>query len=64
MAIVRSLGLAVVIAVLATPVFAAGTALAVTEKVDLSVPPAKAWETIKDFDGWQRWHPAVASIEG
>jgi len=58
---VRSVGLGVVLAVLAGPVCSAGKTLSVTEKIDLSVPPAKTWETIKNFDGWQSWHPAIAS---
>jgi hypothetical protein len=37
--------------------------VSVTEKVDLAVPPAKAWDTIQDFMGWQAWHPAFASTE-
>lgn len=35
----------------------------VMEKVDLPVPPARAWEVIKDFDGWQNWHPAIGSTD-
>ena len=35
----------------------------VMEKVDLLVPPARAWEAIKDFDGWQNWHPAIGSTD-
>jgi mxaD protein len=41
----------------------AANVLSVKEKVELSVPPEKAWALIKDFDGWQNWHPAVASTE-
>ena len=41
----------------------AANVLSVKEKVELSVPPEKAWELIKDFNGWQNWHPAVASTE-
>ena len=62
-AFVRSLGFGVVIAVLTTPAFSAGKTLSVTEQADLSVPPAKTWETIKNFDGWQSWHPAIASTD-
>lgn len=62
-ALVRSLGFGVVIAVLATTAFAASKTLSVTEKADLPVPPAKTWETIKNFDGWQSWHPAIASTD-
>jgi hypothetical protein len=49
-------------ALLATSGFAAGP-LSVREKVELPVPPEKAWEVIKDFDGWQNWHPVVASTD-
>jgi len=35
--------------------------VSVTEKIDLAVPPARAWDTIQDFMGWQAWHPAFAS---
>lgn len=42
---------------------AAGRALSVTEKVDLVATPSQAWESIKDFEGWQSWHPAFASTE-
>ena len=41
----------------------AANVLSVKEKVELSVTPEKAWDVIKDFDGWQNWHPAVASTE-
>jgi len=41
----------------------AANVLSVKEKVELSVPPEKAWALIKDFDGWQNWHPVVASTE-
>jgi carbon monoxide dehydrogenase subunit G len=41
----------------------AGNVVSVKEKVELPVPPDKAWEVIKDFDRWQTWHPALASDE-
>ena len=53
-------GLALVVGT--TTAFAANV-LSVKEKVELSVPPDKAWALIKDFDGWQNWHPAIASTE-
>lgn len=37
--------------------------LSVEEKAEVSAPPEKVWETIKDFDGLHKWHPAVASTE-
>jgi len=46
----------------ATAGFAANV-LSVKEKVELPAPPDKVWELIKDFDGWQNWHPAVAGTE-
>jgi carbon monoxide dehydrogenase subunit G len=41
---------------------AAGT-LSVTEKVEVAAPPAKVWDAIKDFKGWQTWHPAIAGTD-
>ncbi len=61
--LVGSLGLALATTVLGPNVFAADTSLSVMEKVDLAVPPAKAWAVIKDFDGWQNWHPAIGSTD-
>jgi len=61
--LVRFLGLALALAVLDPSAFAADKSLSVMEKVDLPVSPTKAWETIKDFDGWQNWHPAIGSTE-
>ncbi|HSI55303.1 MAG: SRPBCC family protein [Ramlibacter sp.] len=48
--------------VTATAPAAAGT-ITVTEKVDLAASPARAWDTIRDFMGWQDWHPAFAKTE-
>jgi len=59
---VRGAMVGVAMALMATGAFAANV-LSVKEKVDLPVPPEKAWETIKDFDSWQNWHPAIASTE-
>jgi hypothetical protein len=61
--LVRSMGFAFVVAAFATSSFAAGGSLSVTEKADLSAPPAKVWAAIKDYNGWQNWHPAIASTE-
>ncbi len=41
----------------------AATTLSVTEKVDVAAPPAKVWDAIKDFKGWQNWHPAIAGTD-
>ena len=43
-----------------TGALAADKTFSVTEKVDLSAAPAKTWDTIKDFKGWQARHPAFA----
>ena len=37
--------------------------MSVSEKVDLAASPSRTWDTIKDFDGWQTWHPAFAGTE-
>ena len=62
LSLVRRAAVGLGVALLATSSFA-GNVLSVKEKVELSVPPEKAWELIKNFDGWQNWHPAVASTE-
>lgn len=58
-----ALGFALALAVVVPSALAADKPLTVMEKVDLPVAPARAWETIKDFDGWQYWHPAIASTD-
>jgi mxaD protein len=62
LAFVRRAALGLAIALVATSGLAANV-LSVKEKVELSVPPEKAWALIKDFDGWQNWHPMIASTE-
>jgi mxaD protein len=42
--------------------FAAGK-VKVVETVELNAPASKVWDTVKDFDKWQTWHPAVASTD-
>ncbi len=37
--------------------------LNVSESVELSAPVARTWAVIKDFDQWQRWHPAITGTE-
>ena len=54
---IRSLGLGVLMACAATGAAAAGK----IQSVDLAAAPSKTWDTIKDFSGWQGWHPAFAS---
>jgi mxaD protein len=36
-------------------------ALAVVEKIDLAAPPSATWMLVRDFMGWQHWHPEVVS---
>lgn len=58
---IPSLGIGLVLAAAATTgALAADKTFSVTEKVDLSAAPSKTWDTIKDFKGWQAWHPAFA----
>lgn len=59
----RSIGLAAALVFSTGAVLAAGKSLSVTEKVDVAATPAKTFAAIKDFDGWQNWHPAIASTE-
>jgi len=58
---VRSLGLGILMACATGGALADGKSLSVVEIVDLAATPSKTWDTIKDFDGWQAWHPAFAS---
>jgi hypothetical protein len=60
---IRSFGLGLLMAWVAGGALAAGKTVSVTEKVDLAAAPSQTWETIKDFNGWQAWHPAFASTE-
>jgi uncharacterized protein YndB with AHSA1/START domain len=62
LAFVRRAAAGLAIALIASSGWAASV-LSVKEKVELSAPPEKVWELIKDFDGWQNWHPAIASTE-
>lgn len=46
--------------------FAAGN-LSVTKSITVNSPPAAVWAMIKDFNGLNTWHPAVATdviVEG
>lgn len=56
-----SLGLGILMACAAGTALGAGKPLSVTEEVYLTAAPSKTWETIKDFNRWQEWHPAFAS---
>lgn len=42
---------------------AAERTVTVRETVQLSAPPSRTWDTIKDFATWQLWHPAFAGTE-
>lgn len=45
-----------------TPAAAHGpTRQRVTQTVDIAKPPEAVWAIVKDFDGFARWHPLVAS---
>ena len=57
---IRNVGVGLLMTGIAGGALAAGGTLSVTEKVDLAAPASKTWDTIKDFDGWQSWHPAFA----
>jgi hypothetical protein len=60
---IRSFIFGLLVAFAASGAFGAGKNLSVSEKVDLPAPPANVWNTIKDFNGWQAWHPAIANSE-
>ena len=62
LAFLRRAAVGLVVALVATAGYAQSV-LSVKEKVELPVPPEKAWEVIKDFDSWHKWHPALASDE-
>jgi len=47
--------------------WAAATPLAVTKSATINAPAAQVWAKIKDFNGLNNWHPAVAKddiVEG
>ena len=60
---ILSLGVGILMASAAAVAQAAGKTVSVTEKVELAAAPSKTWDTIKDFNRWQEWHPAFASTE-
>lgn len=45
------------------PLAFAASQVKVVETVELKAPASKVWNTVKDFDKWQSWHPAVASTD-
>lgn len=59
--------LGVVLAAGASFAFAAAPVLHVTKTATVNAPVAKVWDAVKNFDGLNTWHPAVASdqiVEG
>jgi len=47
--------------------FAAAPVLSVTKTTTVNAPVAKVWDAVKNFDGLNTWHPAVATdkiVEG
>jgi hypothetical protein len=60
---IRSLGVGLMMASAAAVAQATDKTVSVTEAVNLSAPSSQTWEKIKDFNGWQAWHPAFASTE-
>ena len=56
----RNIGIGLLMTGIAGGALAAGGTLSVTERVDVAAPASKTWDRIKDFDGWQAWHPAFA----
>lgn len=40
---------------------AAATQLKVSKQVTINAPPDKVWEAVRNFDGLDKWHPAVES---
>ena len=44
-------------------VFAAPSQLKVVETTTIKAPVDQVWATVKDFDGLNKWHPAVAKDE-
>ena len=60
---IRSLGVGLLVASAAVGALAADKTVSVSERIDLAAAPSRTWDAIKDFKGWQAWHPAFASTE-
>jgi hypothetical protein len=60
---IRNLGLGLMMTGIAGSTLAADNIFSVTEKVDLTTTPSATWAQIRDFNGWQHWHPAFAGTE-
>jgi mxaD protein len=43
--------------------WAAATPLAVTKTVTVNAPAGQVWAKVKDFNGLNNWHPAIAKAE-
>ena len=41
----------------------AAHSVSVREEVELGVPPARAWDAIRDYLAWPAWHPAFESTQ-
>jgi polyketide cyclase/dehydrase/lipid transport protein len=49
------------LATVSVAVFAAAPVLKVSKEVSIDAPADQVWEKIKNFDGLNTWHPAVAT---
>lgn len=57
------LSIALSMAVIGSAQAAGADTLRVNQIVRIDAPAAKVWSQIKDFDGWQSWHPAVSKTD-
>jgi mxaD protein len=48
---------------LAAAAWAAAPPLSTTKSIDIDAPAAKVWTVVKEFNGLNTWHPAVAKDE-
>jgi hypothetical protein len=62
-AALRAFALGCAVALVALSATAADRSVTVTEQVSVGVPPARAWNTVKDFMRWSAWHPAFAGTQ-
>jgi len=49
------------LAAVSVAAFAAATQLKVTKQVTINAPAEEVWATVKNFDGLDKWHPALES---
>lgn len=60
----KSLAIAIIGAsVVSVSAFAAAPVLKVAKSIEINAPASKVWDKVKDFDGLNNWHPAVAKDE-